>query len=193
MERPAPGPRLVDQTGQPLAPALEAVLWSLAPRLKRLFPRLVDDDAVLTNLLEVAGRRIAAKQETVAIEHVPRYAWVVLRHAAIDHMRRSPMRVRQRTVPDGTALLDAQVTSHNDAATIERAVLIEEALDALAADDRALLLGRFLGYSAEDIARSFQTSPQHVNDRYSRLRQRLRHLLDPPTHTKHGRKRKGMP
>ena len=57
MDHPAK-PDFLDDTGRPLAAHIQGVLRVLAPRLQRRFPAL-KDPAVITDVLEEAGRRIS--------------------------------------------------------------------------------------------------------------------------------------
>src|SRR6476469_5168754 len=73
---------LLDEYGQPLSARWQSVLLPLAPRLQRQFPAL-NDDCTLTEVLEEAGRRMAAREERKGpLENPQAYAWVVARRMA---------------------------------------------------------------------------------------------------------------
>src|SRR5712671_6728897 len=89
---------LVDETGHPLSPHVADALVSLVPRFHREFP-LIQDQSVLTDFLEEAGRRIVKRERRSGpIEHLHGYAWVALRSVARSWLRRGSSRLALNTL-----------------------------------------------------------------------------------------------
>ncbi len=64
----------LDSNGQPIDSRIERVLAGLIPKLRRRFPTL-QDEAVLADVVEEAGRRIATREERSGpIAHLHGYA-----------------------------------------------------------------------------------------------------------------------
>ena len=89
---------LLDQSGQPLEPRIARALLRLLPRLRRQFPAL-NDEVVVTQILERAGHRILARERRAGpIAQLYGYAWVTLRSVATSEVRRGSVRVTRRTL-----------------------------------------------------------------------------------------------
>jgi len=89
---------LVDEYGQPLNARLQGALATLAPRLQRQFPTL-NDDCTVTEVLEEAGRRIAAREERKGpLDQLHSYAWVVVKRMAALRLRHDEWAVASATL-----------------------------------------------------------------------------------------------
>ena len=90
--------KLLDGNGEPFPDHIQHVLDKLSPRLRREFP-VLQDDVALIEVLEEAGRRIAAKEARGGpIDRLHGYAWVTLRSVATTHIRRGQIRLIQNAV-----------------------------------------------------------------------------------------------
>src|SRR5690349_11239427 len=60
---------LLDTDGRPFHPRIERVLIQLMPRLRRAFPSF-QDEVVLTEIMEEAGRRLRQREQQAPIERL---------------------------------------------------------------------------------------------------------------------------
>src|SRR4029453_6276638 len=89
---------LLDESGNPLSARIQRVLQDMLPRFRKHFATL-DDDVIVTEILEEAGRLIANRErECGPVENLPGYAWVVVRNVARSRMRSSSMRLARATL-----------------------------------------------------------------------------------------------
>ena len=148
-------PRLLDERGNPLSTRVESALRSLVPKFRRQFPA-VQDELDLTEILEKAGHRIAAReQRSGPIEKLHAYAWVTLRSVVMSWMRRSSHRLTQQTISSDAAeaLLSTLPASSGTAKQIEQHVLLHEAMQSLSEGEWIVCNLKMMGYSSEQIAR----------------------------------------
>src|SRR4029077_17121659 len=83
---------LLDKAGNPLSPRLQHVLAAIPPRLRKRFPAF-GDDLLVTEVLEEAGRRIAAlERESGPVSDLGAYAWATAVNIATSRMRHPSMR-----------------------------------------------------------------------------------------------------
>src|SRR5438105_13316359 len=172
-------PRLLDERGNPLSTRVESALRSLVPQLRRQFPP-VQDELELTEILEKAGHRIAAReQRSGPIEKLHAYAWVTLRSVVMSWMRRSSHRLTQHTISSeaAEAVLSTVPASSDTAEQIEQQVLLREAMDRLSEGEWIVCNLKMLGYSSEEIAKRRHSSTAAVNMVFSRATQKLRRVL----------------
>jgi len=172
-------PRLLDERGNPLSSRVEGALRSLVPKFRRQFPA-VQDELELTEILEKAGHRIAAReQRSGPIEKLHAYAWVTLRSVVMSWMRRSSHRLTQQTISSDAAeaLLSTLPASSGTAKQIEQHVLLHEAMHCLSEGEWIVCNLKMMGYSSEQIARRRHTSTAAVNMVFSRAKQKLRRVL----------------
>ena len=172
-------PRLPDERGNPLSTRVESALRSLVPKFRRQFPA-VQDELDLTEILEKAGHRIAAReQRSGPIEKLHAYAWVTLRSVVMSWMRRSSHRLTQQTISSDAAeaLLSTLPASSGTAKQIEQHVLLHEAMQSLSESEWIVCNLKMMGYSSEQIARRRHTSTAAVDMIFSRAKQKLRRAL----------------
>ena len=172
-------PRLLDERGNPLNTRVESALRSLVPKFRRQFPA-VQDELDLTEILEKAGHRIAAReQRSGPIEKLHAYAWVTLRSVVMSWMRRSSHRLTQQTISSDAAeaLLSTLPASSGTAKQIEQHVLLHEAMHCLSEGEWIVCNLKMMGYSSEQIARRRHTSTAAVDMIFSRAKQKLRRAL----------------
>ncbi len=73
---------LVGSDGQPLPERIQRALHDLLPRFNRWFP--LQDEVVVTGLLEEAGQRIKEKErKSGPVERLHGFAWTVLAAAVV--------------------------------------------------------------------------------------------------------------
>jgi DNA-directed RNA polymerase specialized sigma24 family protein len=172
-------PRLLDERGNPLSSRVEGALRSLVPKFRRQFPA-VQDELELTEILEKAGHRIAAReQRSGPIEKLHAYAWVTLRSVFMSWMRRGSHRLTQQTIGSeaSEAVLSTVPASSGTAEQIEQQVLLREAMGRLTEGEWTVCNLKMLGYSSEEIAKQRHSSTAAVNMVFSRAKQKLRRVL----------------
>ena len=73
---------LIGSDGQPFDGRIAKVLLKIAPRLRREYPAL-EDDVVVTEVLEEAGRRIVQREAKKGpLERLYGFAWVTIQNVA---------------------------------------------------------------------------------------------------------------
>jgi RNA polymerase sigma factor (sigma-70 family) len=170
---------LIDTNGSPLAPHIERVLAGLLPRVKRQFPAL-HDDLALTEVMEEAGRRIATREtRNGPIERIHGYAWVTVRSVATSHMRRSSMRLLQKTLESEASrdYLASVRAEYGSAEQIERDILLREVLATLSSEERLVCLWKKAGFSTQEIAKFQGRSVVAVDTLFSRAKDKVRRAL----------------
>jgi RNA polymerase sigma factor (sigma-70 family) len=169
---------LLDANGKPFSSHVERALRELAPRLLRQFPTL-KDEAVLADVLEEAGRKIAEHERRAGpIEKLHGYAWVAIRSVALSRMRRGSMRMERATVrTDAQALLSGMASDVGTADEIERAILVDEILAQLSDQERTLFMWKKAGFSSKEIARGLGSSVAAVDQLFHRLKEKIQRAL----------------
>ena len=170
---------LLDANGEPFSSHIERVLRELAPRLLRQFPAL-NDEAVLADVLEEAGRRIAEHERRAGpIEKLHGYAWVAIRSVATSRMRRGSMRMERATLrsEDTHAVLSSMPSDVGTADEIERAVLLDEILARLSPEERAVCMWKKAGFSSKEMARALRSSPAAVDTLFHRVKDKIQLAL----------------
>lgn len=170
---------LLDANGKPFSSHVDGVLHELAPRLLRQFPAL-KDDAVLADVLEEAGRRIAEHERRAGpIERLHGYAWVTIRSVATSRMRRGSMRMERATLQgEETETVLSEIPSDvGTADDIERSILLDEVLSRLSDQERTLLMWKKAGFSSKEIARGLGTSVTAVDQLFHRVKDKIQHAF----------------
>lgn len=178
MERSRPH-RAIDFNGSFLPERIQRVLDDLSPRLRRQFPAL-QDDAVLAEVLEEAGRRLVLRETRgEAIERLHSYAWVTLRSVATSRMRLGATQVLQRTLRSeaSQARLASSQAVVGSVAEIERRILLREILAHLSREERLICVWKKAGFTTEQIARFQGRSVTAVDTIFCRAKQKIRRLL----------------
>ncbi|MEP0848127.1 MAG: sigma-70 family RNA polymerase sigma factor [Phycisphaerae bacterium] len=172
-------PKLLDENGQPLSPHIETVLRGFVPRLRRRFP-IVRDELTLTEILERAGRRIAARERRGPIERLHAYAWVALERIARSWFRRGANRIVQQTIDSesSNAILANVPARSGSPEVIEQQVLVREALAHLTEDEWMVCNLKMLGLSDQEIAKRRGSTIAATKMVFSRAKQKLRRLLN---------------
>jgi RNA polymerase sigma factor (sigma-70 family) len=171
-------PSYVDERGRPFEAHIQEVLRSLVPRLRRTFPTL-QDEAVITDVMEQAGRRIAdAEVRLGTIHDLHAYAWVAVRSVAVSMFRQS--RVAQRTLEFGSSesILASTPSEVGSPAEIEREILLREIMSMLTPDERQLLFWKKAEFSSREIAARRGMTVRALDMAYARLRKRIREALE---------------
>jgi DNA-directed RNA polymerase specialized sigma24 family protein len=178
MERSRPH-RAIDFNGSFLPERVQRVLEDLSPRLQRQFPAL-QDDAVLADVLEEAGRRIVRREtRSGAIDKLHAYAWVTLRSVAASHSRLGATQVMQRTLRSeaGQARLASSPAVFGSVEEIERRILLGEVLAHLSREERLICVWKKAGFTTEQIAHFLGRSVTAVDTIFCRAKQKIRRLL----------------
>ena len=166
---------LLDANGEPFSSHVERALRELAPRLLRQFPTL-KDEAVLADVLEEAGRRIAEHERRAGpIEKLHGYAWVAMRSVATSRMRRGSMRMERAALrsEDSQAVLSGMPSDVGTADEIERSILIEEILSQLSEQERTLFMWKKAGFSSKEIASGLGMSVAGVDQLFHRVKEKV--------------------
>lgn len=175
-------PNLFDAQGNPLSPGIVSAITHLLPRLRRSFPPL-SDEVLLTNVLDQAARRLAAREAQIGpLEKWHGHAWVALRDAATSQMRRGAVRVLRKTLAnDPAANRLALMPGHSDTAEhIERRVLVRELLTLLSPHERLVVTWKARGLTSLEIATKLSRSVVAVDTTLSRIRTKLRRAVTAP-------------
>lgn len=166
---------LLDANGEPFSSHLERALRELAPRLLRQFPAL-KDEAVLAEILEEAGRKIAEHERRAGpIEKLHGYAWVAMRSVATSRMRRGSMRMERAALrsEESQAVLSGMASDVGTADEIERSILIEEILAQLSEQERTLFMWKKAGFSSKEIATGLGMSVAGVDQLFHRVKEKV--------------------
>lgn len=170
---------LVDHNGKPLGERIERVLAGLLPKLRRQFPTL-QDELVITEVMEEAGRRIADREERNGpLEHLHGYAWVTVRSVATSYLRRPATHLIRRTLESGASQTQIALASatYGSPEQVERRILVREALAALSAEERLVCSCKTAGFTSQEIARFQGRSVVAVDTLFSRAKAKLRRIL----------------
>lgn len=170
---------LLNSNGEPLPDHIQRALERLSPRLRRHYP-VLQDDVALIEVLEEAGRRLVAREARGGpIDRLHGYAWVTLRSIAMSRMRRGSMRLIQSTLDPraGATRLSELASQTGSAEEIERGILFSEVLGLLSPDEQAIVLWRRAGYSSAEIAWVQDRTVEAVDKVFSRAKQKIRRAL----------------
>ena len=183
MDHPAK-PDFLDDTGRPLAAHIQRVLRDLAPRLQRRFPAL-RDPAVITDVLEEAGRRISDHESRSGpIEKLHGYAWVTVRSVAMSRLRGSAMRVVRATLESdaGQSALSRVASEIGNAEQIERAILLDEILARLPSDERMVCVWKKSGFTSKEIGERLGLSVTAVDTLFHRIKAKVQKMVQAGSH-----------
>jgi DNA-directed RNA polymerase specialized sigma24 family protein len=170
---------LVDAGGNPLSTRLQRVLGAIPPRFRHRFPEL-GDELLVTEVLEEAGRRIADREQASGpVDNLDAYAWVTVLNVARSRMRHPSMRLVRSTLgsEESHAVFGTLQSTHGAPEHIEAAILVQEVLAQLTADERWLCSRKQLGLSSREIAREQGTSVARVNTLFYRVKRKIRNAL----------------
>jgi RNA polymerase sigma factor (sigma-70 family) len=170
---------LLDADGKPLSARIQEVLRDMLPRLQSRIPAL-GNDLLVTEVLEEAGRRIAAQEAKGGpVSNLPAYAWRTVLNVLRSRLRRAPMRLERATLGSeaSDAVLRTLTTSVGTPAQIEADILVQQVLAQLTDEEQALCTLKRLGFSSREIARALGISVANVNTQFYRLKRRIRDVL----------------
>jgi DNA-binding CsgD family transcriptional regulator len=169
---------ILDEYGQPFSARLHDALTTLTPRLQRQFPPL-SDEYTLTEVLESAAHKIAAREETDGpVDELHSYAWVVAKRTAVEHLERNEYLVAGGAVPMEDArynVVDWPSTLGTEA-QIEARILVHQLETQLGPADLQLCTWKQLGLTMQQIADEQGTSVSQVVHGWRRIKRKLYNL-----------------
>jgi DNA-directed RNA polymerase specialized sigma24 family protein len=167
---------LIDSEGQPFEGRITKVLHQIAPRLRREFPAL-EDEVVVTEVLEEAGRRIVQREaKRGSLERLYGFAWVTIQNVARSRLRTRKAQIA-RLEARGDEFTVPLVAQEGSPEQIERDLLLKELLSNLSTEEQEVILYKKLGLSTAEIAARQQRSPGAVDVLFFRIKQKFRDLL----------------
>jgi DNA-directed RNA polymerase specialized sigma24 family protein len=170
---------LLDDAGNPLSRRLQQVLGAIPPRLRKRSPAF-GDDLLVTDVLEEAGRRIAAHERASGpVADLDAYAWVTVVNVARSRMRHPSMRVASSMLgsEESQAVLGTLPSTQGSPEQIEADILVREVLAQLSPEERWLCSLKQEGLSSREIAREWSTSITRVNILFYRAKRKIRDAL----------------
>src|ERR1700730_13926625 len=169
----------IAEAGHPLSARLQRVLDDIAPRLRHRFAAL-GDELFVTDVLEEAGRRIAGQEGTSGlVDNLDAYAWVTALNVARSRIRHSSMRLVRSTLEShaSEAVFETLPSARDTPEQIEAAILVQQVLAPLTAEERWLCDRKQSGLSSREIAREQGTSVARVNMLFYRVKRKIRSAL----------------
>jgi DNA-directed RNA polymerase specialized sigma24 family protein len=171
--------RMVDGSGRPFDARVESALSRMLPRLRREFPS-IQDEVVLWQILEEAGRRIVHRESNRGpIEKINGYAWVTIRSVANSMLRQRSGQTLQRTLASEASGGTLARTTATDGCKeqIEQNILIRELLAPLTPDEQQMVPWKFFGFSSREIARRRGCTVNAVNLTFFHAKEKIRRSL----------------
>lgn len=168
---------LVGSDGQPLPERIQRALHDLLPRFNRWFP--LQDEAVVTGLLERAGQRIKEKErKSGPIESLHGFAWTVLHNLGVSELRLSRSKVQLESIgsEEGERLM-SYMSSDQHATAIEERLAIEQALAQVSELERRVALLKVAQFTSAEIAEQLGSTDRAIDQAYFRVRHKLKKLL----------------
>ena len=168
---------LVGSDGQPLPERIQRALHDLLPRFNRWFP--LQDEAVVTGLLEQAGQRIKEKErKSGPLESLHGFAWTVLHNLGVSELRLSRSKVQLESIgSEEGARLMSYMSSDQHATAIEERLAIEQALAQVTELERRVALLKVAQFTSTEIAEQLGSTDRAVDQAYFRVRHKLKKLL----------------
>lgn len=168
---------LVGSDGQPLPERIQRALHDLLPRFNRWFP--LQDEAVVTGLLERAGQRIKEKErKSGPLESLHGFAWTVLHNLGVSELRLSRSKVQLESIgsEEGERLM-SHMSSDQHATAIEERLAIEQALAQVTELERRVALLKVAQFTSAEIAEQLGSTDRAIDQAYFRVRHKLKKLL----------------
>src|SRR3954447_26379042 len=172
---------LTGSDGQPLPERIQRALNDLLPRFNRWFP-LTHDEAVVTGLLEEAGRRIDDQERRSGpVERLHGFAWTVLRNIGTSELRHSRSKVQLNSLgsTEGELLMSRINSDRNGQTALEDRLAIDQALQHVTDLERRVALLKAAQFTSAEIAAELGTTVGAVDQAYFRVRHKLKKLLGP--------------
>jgi DNA-directed RNA polymerase specialized sigma24 family protein len=170
---------LINGHGEPVDTRIGGVLSRLVPRLRREFPTL-QDEAVLTEVLEEAARRIDARETRGGpIERINGYAWVTVRSVATSRLRQGSARLHRQTLGSDAShvALSRVAAADGSAEQIERHILLREVLAQLSTEEQFVCLWKSQGFSSREIAQRRQCTVNAVDLVFFHAKEKIRRTM----------------
>jgi RNA polymerase sigma factor (sigma-70 family) len=166
---------LVDESGKPLDERICRAVIELEPVFRSRFPA-IRDEAIIADLLERTGRRIAEYESTYGpVRKMRAFASETLFNFVTSSFRSSDNRVNGTAVHSERII--SELRSAEDAALVENRIFATEVLAGeLDAREREIWLLRVAGFTSREIAAAEHLSVANVDKIYSRVRATLRQL-----------------
>ena len=175
MER-APKFHLVDAAGNPLDERFQRVARKLERHFLNALPD-VGDEAVVFNCVEETALKVHAhEQKNGRVNDLGPFFLCVFSNV-VKTLRRRYYTKYESNCPDDELEVRAGAAQNGCAENMERHILLNETLRALDEKKRMMLLLKWLGYSAKDIAKRLRTSEGNVYTTLHRAREEARKLL----------------
>ncbi len=172
--KPPPDVLFLNERGEPLPDWLQRPLQRQIPRLLRDFPAFRGDVAVVQNVLDGVGQRVAQKVAGgLVIDNPNAYVDTAAQNAAIDCTR------RHHDLFDGLSVVrDTEEEPAPESELSQGRVLWHKASEWLNAQEEEILIRYlWLGENHPEIARALGLSETAVRSRYSRALGKLRREL----------------
>ena len=177
---------LVDASGNPLGERFQQVARKLERQFFAAQPK-VGDDAVVCNCVERTALKVHTHEEKYGlIEDLAPYFLRTYSNVVNTLLRGGYHTIHEDSVPDQQLELRAGPSRTDSAETIERKILINQALRNMDKDKRAMLALDVSGYSAKQIAKRFGTTEGNIYTILHRAREEARKVLQT-----HGSSRSG--
>ncbi len=142
----------------------------------------MQDEAVVTGMLEEAGQRIADQErKTGPITRLHGFAWTVLRNIGASELRLSRSKVQLKSVGsgEGEALMSRMSSDLHEQTVLEDRVAIEQALKQVTDLERRVAILKASQFTSSEIAAELSTTAGAVDQAYFRVKHKLRKLLTP--------------
>lgn len=172
---------LVGSDGQPLPEQIQRTLNDLLPRFNRWFP-LIQDEAVVTGLFEVAGQRIKEQERKWGpIARLHGFAWTVLRNLAASELRLSRSKVQLESIGSekGELLMSLMSSEQHGPTALEERLAIDQALAQVTDLERRVAILKASQFTSAEIATELGTTVGAVDQAYFRVKHKLRKMLGP--------------
>jgi DNA-directed RNA polymerase specialized sigma24 family protein len=169
----------LDDAGNPLSARLQRALTDIAPRVRHRVAAL-GDELLVTDILEEAGRRIADQERTSGpVDNLEAYAWVTVLNLARSRIRHPSMRLVRSTLGshESDAVFNTLPSRRGSPEQIEAAILVQQVLAHLTAEERWLCDRKQWGLSSREIALEAGTSVARVNTLFYRVKRKIRNAL----------------
>ena len=165
----------VDRFGRRIDPVVRSAAEEILPRAVAHGSELLDDLAVMTNLLEesaaIVSRRLRSHECSQPIRKVRAYLYVCFLRKVNRFKRKQVVTVSLETVRSVPAWADPSVQ-------FDMKILIDEFLARCDSVTQVMFWLRMKGHSWEEIGRIFDTSPNGAKERVRYVFQQVRGKLD---------------
>jgi len=140
----------------------------------------MQDEAVVTGLLEQAGQRIKEQErKSGAVERLHGFAWIVLRNLGASELRLSRSRVQLTSIgsEEGELLMSHMSSDHHGPTALEERLAIDQALGQVTDLERRVAILKASQFTSAEIAAELGSTVAAVDQAYFRVKHKLRKLL----------------